>query len=212
MATRIDRPQTRTATLALAAGLALMICSPADAQRQFPDEYFFDINQPEIDARHAAMTGQPMPELSVSDWMNVDGVLSGGDPLRAAIEGKILVVDLWATWCGPCLAAIPENNALAEEYADEEVLVLGICTSSGQEKLAKVVEDREIAYPVARDPDRKTEEAWNVAYYPTYAVVDRKGIVRAIGLMPGHIEDVVKAILEEQPADAEKADAEKAGN
>jgi thiol-disulfide isomerase/thioredoxin len=197
-----------TLTLALTTGLALMLCSSASAQRQFPDEYFFNVNQPELDARHAAMTGQPRPELFVSDWMNGD--LSEGD-----FEGKVLVVDLWATWCGPCLAAIPENNALAEEYADQGVMVLGICTSNGQENLAKVVEDREISYPVAKDPDRKTEEAWNVAYYPTYAVVDRKGVLRAIGLMPSHIEDVVKAILEEQPAEeanAEKSNAEKAGN
>ncbi|QDV39082.1 TlpA family protein disulfide reductase [Tautonia plasticadhaerens] len=199
MSTRIDRSLGLPAAMALGALLALAFAPAANAQRLFPDDYFFNINNPELDAKHAEMTGQPRPELAVTDWMNGD--LSEGD-----LEGKILVVDLWATWCGPCLAAIPENNELAETYADEGILVIGVCTSSGQEKLAQVVEDREIKYPVAKDPDQETSEAWNVAYYPTYAVVDREGIVRAIGLTPNHIEDVVKAVLEEQPvASAEAA-------
>jgi thiol-disulfide isomerase/thioredoxin len=193
MTTRLDRSWSRGLATATALGACLALASTASAQREFPDEYFFNVNRPELQAAHAEMTGQPRPEFSIGEWINAD--LSAGD-----LEGKILIVDLWATWCGPCLAAIPKNNDLAERYADQGVLVLGICTSRGQEKLEEVVEQRDIQYPVARDPDQQTAEAWNVAFYPTYAVVDRKGIVRAIGLMPGRIEDVVKAILDEQPA------------
>ena len=183
------------AVAALAAGLAPAAIAPAAADdREFPDTYFYyDGEGPGRDA-YDAMTGQPRPPLHADGWIN-------GAPTDDDLKGKVLVVDLWATWCGPCLAAIPENNAMADRYADRGVVVLGICTSSsGQEKLDAVVEERGIRYPVARDPDERTSEAWHVVYYPTYAVVDREGAVRAIGLKPEHVEDVVRAVLGE-PAD-----------
>ncbi len=175
--------------------LTMLAGTSARADREFPDDHFF--NAPEnVKEKFDEMTGQPHPELTVTEWMN--GEFSPGE-----LEGKVLVVDIWATWCGPCLAAIPKNNELAEKYAEEGVLVIGVCSSSGQEKLADTVKDREIQYPVAKDPDNTTSKAWNVAFFPTYAVVDREGTVRAIGLIPSKVEDVVKAILEEQPAKAD---------
>jgi hypothetical protein len=61
----------------------------------------------------------------------------------------------------------------------------------------QTVKDRGIKYPTARDPQLESQKAWHVHYYPTYAVVDRKGIVRAIGLQPDHVEEVVKKLLAE---------------
>ncbi len=54
-----------------------------------------------------------------------------------------------------------------------------------------------IEYPAARDPDLASQKAWAVHYYPTYAVIDRNGIVRAIGLQPEHVETVVQKLLAE---------------
>ena len=63
----------------------------------------------------------------------------------------------------------------------------------------KTVKDRGITYPTARDPQLASQKAWQVRYYPTYAIVDRKGIVRIIGLQPDHVEEVVKKLLAESP-------------
>ena len=68
------------------------------------------------------------------------------------------------------------------------------------------VKSKGIEYPTAQDPDLKTEKAWAVHYYPTYAIVDRKGIVRAIGLQPDYVERVVQKLLEE-PAPAASTQA-----
>jgi hypothetical protein len=78
------------------------------------------------------------------------------------------------------------------------LVIVGICTSKrGQEKMSDLVRALGIRYPTARDPQLKSEKAWQVHYYPTYAVVDRKGIVRSIGLQPQNVEKVVTKLLAE---------------
>ncbi len=104
------------------------------------------------------------------------------------------------------MAAIPHNNELLKKYKDKGLVIVGVCTSSrGQEKMEQNAKDKKIEYPVARDPDLKSEKAWAVKYYPTYAIVDRKGIVRVVGLQPDHVEEVVKKLLDESVASAGSA-------
>lgn len=157
---------------------------------EFPDSWTWD-KDPERRASHAALEGKPMPALDPSEWIN-------GAVTPADMKGKVVVVDFYATWCGPCMAAIPHNNELLKKYKDRGLIIVGICTSSrGQEKMAAVARDKGIQYPTARDAMRKSEKAWQVHYYPTYAVVDRKGIVRVVGLQPQNVESVVKKLLAE---------------
>jgi hypothetical protein len=96
------------------------------------------------------------------------------------------------------MAAIPHNNEMLKKYKDQGLVIVGVCTSKrGQENMEQTVKDRGIEYPTVRDPALASQAAWHVEYYPTYAVVDRKGIIRAIGLQPDHVEEVVKKLLAE---------------
>lgn len=139
------------------------------------------------------LIGQPAPALELADFRNVQ-TFSQED-----FQGRITIVDLWATWCGPCLSAIPSNNALQEKYADQGVTVLGVTTSNGQEQLDRILADHPIHYPLAKDPKQKTLAAWKASFFPTYYVVDRDGIVRGVALNPAHLEEVVQFLLKEQP-------------
>jgi thiol-disulfide isomerase/thioredoxin len=157
---------------------------------EFPDNWTWD-SKAELRADHAALEGKPMPPLNVTGWIN-------GEIKPADLKGKVVVVDFYATWCGPCMQAIPHNNEMLKEYQSKGLVVIGVCTSrDGQENFASNAREHDIEYPAARDPDLKSEKAWAVHYYPTYAVIDRKGIVRAIGLRPQYVEDVVKKLLAE---------------
>jgi thiol-disulfide isomerase/thioredoxin len=147
--------------------------------------------EPKVWEQHAALIGKPAPDLDLSGWLN-------GELSREGMKGKIVIVDFWATWCGPCIASIPHNNEMAKKYKEKGVVLVGVCGSGrGEEKMADVVRDRKIAYPVAH-PTPETTKAWQVAYWPTYAVVDRNGIIRALGIKPDYVDKVVDAILKEE--------------
>ena len=171
--------------------LGLLVSSVLAATAgEFPDSWTWD-DKPDYRAAHAALEGKPMPAFQVSDWIN-------GGITANEIKGKVVVVDFYATWCGPCMRAIPHNNELLKKYKDQGLVIIGVCTDGkGQGKFVANAQQHDIQYPAARDPELKTEKEWAVHYYPTYAVIDRKGIVRVIGLQPPYVETVVKKLLAE---------------
>ena len=158
---------------------------------EFPDKWTWDTT-PGARAKHAALEGKPMPALAdLSEWLN-------GEVKPADLKGKVVVLDFYATWCGPCMAAIPHNNELLQKYKDKGLVLVGICTSKrGQEKMTANAKQHGVRYPIARDAKQSSAQAYRVNYYPTYAVVDRKGIVRIVGLQPAHVETVIKKLLAE---------------
>jgi thiol-disulfide isomerase/thioredoxin len=180
-----------TRRLAFFGFLACLLAALWVRAGEFPNDWTWD-DDPGARAKHAALEGKDAPKLEVSGWVN-------GEVKPEDMKGKVVVVDFYATWCGPCMAAIPHNNEMLKKYKDQGLMIVGVCTSSqGQEKMEQTVKDRGMEYPTAKDPDLKSEKAWDVNYYPTYAIIDRKGVLRAIGIQTGHVEEVVKKLLAEK--------------
>ena len=138
-----------------------------------------------------AMLHRPAPKLELSRW-------ALGEVTRAGRRNRIVVVEFWATWCGPCIQAIPHNNELAARYRDRGVVLFGACTGGREETMEAVARGAGAAYPTAvAGPG--TAAAWNVRFFPTYAVIDRKGVLRSIGIQPEVLPKVLDALLSEQP-------------
>jgi cytochrome c biogenesis protein CcmG, thiol:disulfide interchange protein DsbE len=176
-------------TLALLALPAAAGDTPGNVQR-FPAEWFY--GTPQQRAVQDELVGKPMPAFDLAEWY-------GKEIKTNKLKGKILIVDFWATWCHPCIMAMPHNNELSEKYKSKGVVFLGVCTTpQGQARMKDVAEAQKLVYSQAKDPQSKTESAWKVQWYPTYAVADRQGRVRGVGLLPQFVEPAIQQLLEEE--------------
>lgn len=172
--------------------------NPPVPEREFPSDWFFGQTQ-----NFADLEGKALPALPLADlqWR--------GDALEARdLEGKVVVLDLWTTWCGPCVAAIPHNQELAVAHPDD-LVILGLCLENSAEEMDSILADAGASYPAAYlDAGARTffEENLVIEFFPTYVVIDRNGIVRAAGLSPQHLGEVVEQLMAEEPSAAAPAE------
>jgi len=151
-----------------------------------------------------ALIGKTPPPITVAKWVK-------GEPLTGFEKGKVYVVDFWATWCGPCKAAIPHLTKLTQEHKGK-VEVIGVSISERQKDAAdtayidlvdqfvKKMDDR-MDYRVAVDtPDKQMHASWfkptGTGGIPTAYIIDQKGLVAWVGIgSPAVIERIVGEVL-----------------
>jgi cytochrome c biogenesis protein CcmG, thiol:disulfide interchange protein DsbE len=104
-----------------------------------------------------------------------DGRVLTADSLR----GRVVLVNVWATWCAPCRVEMPALQQLADAYAADSVVVLGLSVDRGPaSEVDAFLAERNITYPVAIVDDRTVAAFGGVRGYPTSLVLDRDGVVR----------------------------------
>ena len=120
-------------------------------------------------------------------------------PVKMAdYKGKVVIVNFWATWCGPCKVEIPDFVKLYAEYKDKGLVIVGISIDDSPEQLQAFMKEYKMNYPVLQmTPD--VESAWGPFYgYPTSLIVARDGSICAKHLGPAtkeQFEAQIKALL-----------------
>lgn len=120
---------------------------------------------------HAASTAQLAPDFTLPS--------RDGDNQRLAEQrGNIVLVNFWASWCGPCREELPEMEALQQKYQDLGFTVLAVNVDDKPEKANVLLDDIAVSFPVLFDSQGAVSELYDVSTMPTTVIVDRNGMAR----------------------------------
>ena len=101
----------------------------------------------------------------------------------AAVQGKVLVVNFWATWCGPCKEEMPALERLQQAFAPAQVMVLAITTDQQEQAMMVFARDLGLSFPILLDESKEVSAAFGVRGLPTTVILrpDGRMVGRAIG-------------------------------
>lgn len=161
---------------------------PADAAPATPATGDFPTFTGTISAAQD-LRGRPAPEFAVAQWLTPE----------PSAQGKVAVIDFWATWCGPCIRSIPHMNDLADQFRGR-VEFVGISNESladfnrGLSK--RNLTPQSFRYTLALDPQARMMSAFGVRGIPHVAVISSDWVVRWQGMPSGLTSDVLRQIVD----------------
>ncbi|MCW7492243.1 TlpA family protein disulfide reductase [Leptospira sp. 2 VSF19] len=136
------------------------------------------------------------PEGEQNDFYTGPLTTVGGDVERLeSFQGKVLVLDFWATWCEPCAKAVPTINQWKSSVSEKDFVFRGINTDTSEpiEKIKKDMERLKMSYPTLLDKDWKLTDFYHVEGIPCLLVFDRSGkiVYRQYGLVGSDLSGLV---------------------
>lgn len=105
--------------------------------------------------------------------------LSGEKVSLDDLRGKVVLLDFWATWCGPCVDSVPDLRNLHKKYAkDPSFTLIGVSADRDDRVWREFTVDNKMVWTQYRDKDRSILRAFDIRSFPTYVIIDHEGIVR----------------------------------
>jgi|GEM_PF-877145 len=167
------------------------------------------IRRLELKMRSGALIGSAAPEIEADDWV-------GSGPVSlASLRGKVVMLDFFAWWCRPCIAAFSHVRGLKEKYGPGGLEIIGLTTYQGayetepdlkpEQELARMRDqfrvNHQITWPFGIAREKRNERAYNVTAIPHVVLVDKKGVIRYINVGAGSyqaLEEQIKQLLAER--------------
>lgn len=121
----------------------------------------------------ALEAGQAAPAIQLKD-------LSGKPVSLASFKGKVVIIDFWASWCGPCRQSMPVLERLSKTYKDKGLVVLGVNIDNDAKTAAKFLSEVPVSFVVVNDASKSVAKAYAPPTMPSSYLVDREGRVRHV--------------------------------
>jgi thiol-disulfide isomerase/thioredoxin len=141
-------------------------------------------------------------ELLDKPLVVVGRTTTGKSLTTADLKGKVVLVDFWATWCGPCNAEIPRVKELYKTYHSKGLEIVGVDCDSDDDTVNAFIKDKEMPWTQLREESQSEEpwhplaKQWGVAGIPTMFLLDKKGILRDVDARDGTDAKVAKLLAE----------------
>jgi len=117
--------------------------------------------------------GTVAPEIALRD--------RDGKPVNVAdLKGHVVLVDFWASWCGPCREELPVLDALYKKYRAKGLVVVGVGLDHEADKLTKFLRASPISFPVVHDEKGAVANRYGPPKMPSSYLIDRRGIIRHV--------------------------------
>ena len=147
--------------------------------------------EPEANAQPGIERGQQAPDFQI---VRDDGETTS----LADLRGQVVLVNFWATWCGPCREEMPEFEAAYQANKNDGFMVVAINNRETPAEIAEFRDEIDVTFPLALDPDGALQSLYAVREYPTTLVIDRNGVIvtRHVGpLTADQVESLVQTAL-----------------
>jgi thiol-disulfide isomerase/thioredoxin len=145
--------------------------------------------------------GKAAPEVISQD-------LDGKQTRLSALRGKVVVLDIWATWCGPCCAMIPHEREMVKRLQGKPFALVSISVDDDKEKVVRFLKKTPMPWSHWwNGPSRGMVNDWDVTGYPTIYVLDHKGVIRYTNLRDKELEAAVTRLLREMEREKTQAAA-----
>lgn len=139
-----------------------------------------------------SLVAKPAPALKATEWI-------GSDPQTlSGLQGKVVLLDFWATWCKPCIEMYPEMRKWVEQFGPQGLVVLGITNHSRQTsaQVRRFLTREKLPWPVAIDPKNGTHIDYGVSPIPHTFLIDRQGVVRLSHRGGGDLTPIKAKVME----------------
>lgn len=121
----------------------------------------------------APVIGAPAPDFELMD-------LQGETTSLTELRGGVVLLNFWATWCGPCRLEMPTLQDKYDEFREADFTVLGVNFDESQEDVRAFGEELGLTFPLLLDPGGRVQRLYNVRGYPSTVIVDAQGVIRVI--------------------------------
>ncbi|MBV1861802.1 MAG: TlpA family protein disulfide reductase [Nannocystaceae bacterium] len=147
--------------------------------------------------RTSAGLAEPVAATPLPSLAGVVPLKTGDPTLQGQVQGKVAIIDLWATWCEPCRESMPKVARLAQAYADTDLVVAGIHVGPSAQGAVRFASEAGIQYPMHIYLDFGFTDAVGSRAVPLLLVVDREGrVVHRTHELDHETLELVRALIE----------------